>query len=145
MQIVDITVSLRAGSDSEIRLAFECQRGVREVEIAASLFGAQGDGVATFSTRLTGHQLNGLPEDGVNTCRIPRSPLLPGTYSVNVRCTVMGEVADWVRGHSLVGGGWWRLFPVWAYPIEQERLRDDRPRLGSRPDLVWNLLPCPDV
>jgi lipopolysaccharide transport system ATP-binding protein len=30
-------------------------------------------------------------------CKIPRLPLQPGKYSLNVFCTVTGDIADWIQ------------------------------------------------
>ena len=37
------------------------------------------------------------PQVGTMVCHFARGHLLPGVYSMNVYCTVNGELADWVQ------------------------------------------------
>lgn len=102
MRIVAIESSIRTGADSQIRLGYEGQPGLRNVEVSLGLFGGRVEGAAGLSTMTTGDTFDVLPESGTIVCDIPRAPLVPGAYSVNVHCQVNGEVADWLRDATTV-------------------------------------------
>ena len=102
LRIVAIESSLRTGSDSVIRLHYEAEGPLRDVEVDLGLRTVRGEGAASFSTRTSGMAFARLPRSGSMTCTIPTTPLMPGFYSVNVFCTVNGSTADWLRDAATV-------------------------------------------
>jgi lipopolysaccharide transport system ATP-binding protein len=102
LRFVGIEADLRTGADSEIRLRYEGQQGLRNVDLAIGLFTTRGEGAAHLSTDVTAGTFESLPSSGAVACRLPGLPLLPGTYSLNVYCTVNGAVADWVTDAAVV-------------------------------------------
>jgi lipopolysaccharide transport system ATP-binding protein len=102
LRFVGIDADLRTGTDSEIRLRYEGQQGLRNVDVAVGLFTTRGEGAAHLSTNATAGTFESLPTSGSLACLLPGLPLLPGTYSMNVYCTVNGEVADWVTDAAVV-------------------------------------------
>jgi lipopolysaccharide transport system ATP-binding protein len=87
---------LKTGSDSEIQLTYVSTSELRNVDFAISLYTSDGAGAGHFWTTSAGRQFDRLAASGQVTCRIPRTGLYPGTYSVNLFATVGGEVADYV-------------------------------------------------
>ena len=96
LRFTGVQSSLRTGSDGEIVLAYEGGRDLRNVEVSIGLFNSRGEGGAHFGTTSVGESFATLPDDGELVCRIPRMPLMPGPYVMNIYCTVAGTVADWV-------------------------------------------------
>jgi len=97
MRITGIKSDLRTGSACEIRLSYVGEPGLQSVDIGIGLFSKREEGVVSFSTRLVGATFETLPDSGTIICHIPKTAVIPGTYSVNIRCTVSGNLADWVR------------------------------------------------
>jgi lipopolysaccharide transport system ATP-binding protein len=73
-------------------------RGLKNVHFAIALYGATQENLFHLSTAVSGNDFEGLPQEGAIVCYLPRLPLRGGTYTLNVFCTVAGEVADWIVG-----------------------------------------------
>jgi lipopolysaccharide transport system ATP-binding protein len=97
LKFVRIDTSMRLGSTSEIRLQYQALEGLRNVEVSIGLFTLRGEGVLFLGNRLTEEEFNEVPRSGAIVCRLDRSTLLPGIYSMNVHCTVNGIIADWIQ------------------------------------------------
>jgi lipopolysaccharide transport system ATP-binding protein len=67
------------------------------VEIDLAINTLRGEGCLQVGNALTGDEFGLLPQVGTMVCRFDRALLLPGVYSMNVYCTVNGEIADWVQ------------------------------------------------
>ena len=102
LRIQAVQSMLRTGTDSEIRLSYGAAEHLSQVDIAVGLFGSRGEGAAHLATESVGESLELPSGRGTITCRLPRLPLLPGTYSLNVYCTVNGTIADWVTDAATV-------------------------------------------
>lgn len=85
------------GSRVQFEIRYCGKRPLRNVRISLGIFNLYGDGVLYLSNDLAGHLFDEIPENGSLICRFDRFPLLPGSYSVNIYCTVNGILADWVR------------------------------------------------
>ncbi len=70
-----------------------------------ALFDYLGAGVAYFASQVTGEDLPVTRGDGTLVCRIPRLPVLPGRYSVNIYGEVNGVLSDWVTDAAEVEVG----------------------------------------
>lgn len=88
---------LVSGADGELIIQFEAVPDVRRVQVSVGVFTPLGDGVLYLANELTGQPMDSVPAQGSFHCRIPRTPLTPGLYSVNLFVTVAGHIADWVR------------------------------------------------
>jgi len=69
---------------------------LRSVAVSVGLFTTRGEGAIHLSTDLTGDRLDDIPAEGELICRVEDGNLVPGRYSLNVYCTVNGQVADWI-------------------------------------------------
>jgi lipopolysaccharide transport system ATP-binding protein len=80
---------------------------LRNVQVSIGVFTALGEGAVYLSNDLVGKELDHLAASGDMVCRFEHLPLLPGSYSVNLHCTVNGVLADWVIDAVRfdVGGG----------------------------------------
>jgi lipopolysaccharide transport system ATP-binding protein len=97
LRFTGIQSSMRLGAESEIRLEYAGEPPLRNVEVSIGLFTLRGEGCMYLANHLTGHELAVLPEVGTMVCRFDRATLMPGVYSMNVYCTVNGDLADWVQ------------------------------------------------
>lgn len=53
-----------------------------------------GRNLMCFWSRLTGDDFEYLPPEGELVCSVPRFPLVPGTYSIDIRAVIKGVKAD---------------------------------------------------
>ena len=67
-----------------------------------AFYNTYGEGVLYLSNELVDRFFETLPATGSLTCKFDRFPLLPGSYSVNLYCTVNGVLADWVKDAARV-------------------------------------------
>jgi lipopolysaccharide transport system ATP-binding protein len=87
-----------------LALAYEGQAGARlaNVKVAIGVHGRLDESLFHLATTSSDDIFELLPERGVLTCRIPRLPLQPGSYTFNLYCTVGEEVADWVQNAAAI-------------------------------------------
>jgi lipopolysaccharide transport system ATP-binding protein len=102
MRIVAIDSAMRTGVESTLRLTYEGESGLRNVEIVAGLYTERAEGVASLSTKTTMSTFQSLPPSGTLVCVIPHMPLVAGAYSVSFTVLVNGEIADLVRNAATV-------------------------------------------
>src|ERR1035437_6557578 len=102
LRFTGIQRSLRLGEESEIRLEYAGESPLRNVEVSVGLYTARGEGCMYLANLLTGDDLALLPAVGTLVCRFDHAALLPGIYSMNVYCSVNGELADWVQDAARV-------------------------------------------
>jgi lipopolysaccharide transport system ATP-binding protein len=75
---------------------------LRKVHVAIGVHGKYDERLCHLSTTVSSGDFAEIPPNGTLCCRVPRLPLQPGRYSVNVFCTVAGDVADWVQGAGTI-------------------------------------------
>src|ERR1035437_7286214 len=97
LRFTGIQSSMRLGAESEIRLEYVAKSPLKNVEVSLGIFTFRGEGCMYLGSHLTGDEMAVLPEVGTLVCQFDRTMLLQGSYSMNVYCTVNGEVADWVQ------------------------------------------------
>jgi lipopolysaccharide transport system ATP-binding protein len=85
------------GEEVEIRLSYTAPAPIRDVMVGIAAYGALGEALFVCSTRIAGNEVASAPSMGTFACTVPRFPLLPGTYYLNVYAEVQGEVADWLE------------------------------------------------
>jgi len=96
LRFTAINANARTGAPSEFRLRYEAPSRLRSVAVSVGLFTTRGEGAIHLSTDLTGDRLDDIPAEGELICRVEDGNLVPGRYSLNVYCTVNGQVADWI-------------------------------------------------
>ncbi len=65
--------------------------------VGLAVYGVMGEPLFVASTRIRGADFDLAPPEGLFRCRIPRLPLAPGPYAMNVYAEVNGVIADWVQ------------------------------------------------
>jgi lipopolysaccharide transport system ATP-binding protein len=90
--------TVRLGEPTEILLHYEAVSKLSNVMVGVGIYGLLGEPICLFSTRITGQDLANVPREGVFRCSIPRLPLVPDRYSLNVYVEANGLLADWVQG-----------------------------------------------
>jgi lipopolysaccharide transport system ATP-binding protein len=89
--------AVRAGDEVEVRLEYEAETELGNALVGIGVNGLLGEPLFFCSTQLSGQRLQSLPRSGTFVCTIPRLPLTPGRYSLNIYAEVKGALADWVR------------------------------------------------
>ena len=90
------------GGPATLAIRYEAAQTLRNVHISVGFYTPFGEGCLYLSNDLTGDALDQLPRAGALVCRLDKLGLLPGSYSVNLYCTVNGVLADWVRNAAEV-------------------------------------------
>ncbi len=90
------------GHPAAFTLRYEASSRLRNVHVSLGFRTALNEGALYASNELVGKELDDLPAHGTLVCSFDKLPLLPGTYMVNVYCTVNGVVADWVADAACV-------------------------------------------
>jgi len=87
---------VRSGSPTSIILRYAGAPPLRNVNVDVGFYSLLGEGVLFLSNEMVGTPFAELPPNGAVACHFDRLALLPGSYSVNIYCTVNGVLADWV-------------------------------------------------
>jgi lipopolysaccharide transport system ATP-binding protein len=99
----------RSGEDLQFRLSYRTGSSavLRDVHVAIGVHGQFDQDLFHLATSTAGTDFEQLPPEGQICCLIPRLPLQPGRYTLNLYCTVRGEIADWIQacGAFQVEGG----------------------------------------
>jgi lipopolysaccharide transport system ATP-binding protein len=87
------------GEDAEVWLEYESDSAAEPSNVTVSLavYGSMGEPIFLTSTSVSGQHFARVPDGGAFCCSIPRLPLLPGHYSLNVYAEVNGLLADWIE------------------------------------------------
>jgi lipopolysaccharide transport system ATP-binding protein len=87
------------GDDAEFFLEYEADSNVEPANVAVSLavYGSMGEAIFLTSTNVSGQHFARIPTGGAFYCSIPRLPLLPGHYLLNIYAEVNGLLADWIE------------------------------------------------
>jgi lipopolysaccharide transport system ATP-binding protein len=70
------------------------------VNVSVTISTVLGELMLHLYTANTGTLLRELPPEGAIRCSIPRCPLPPGRYVMNVWADVGGEILDWIQRAS---------------------------------------------
>ncbi len=91
--------SPRTGQDVDLILRYESTSAgpVRNAQFAISIYSVLGELMLNLESETTGSSFRGLPASGEVRCRLPRCPLPPGRYVLNILGAIGGDVADWVQ------------------------------------------------
>ncbi len=87
------------GQDVDLLLDYATADGrpLRNANVAITVLTPLGELMLHLYTVTRGEILRELPPAGTVRCSIPRLPLPPGQYLLNVWCDVGGEILDWVQ------------------------------------------------
>jgi lipopolysaccharide transport system ATP-binding protein len=93
---VDTPVS---GQDLDIVLSYEIGDGAspRNVDFAVTLLTHNDEMILFLHSEITGDLFTEVPARGEARCRVPRCPIPPGQYLLNVWSGSGGEPLDWVQ------------------------------------------------
>jgi lipopolysaccharide transport system ATP-binding protein len=93
---------LECGAPGTVRIRFEIAQSLADVHISMALYSVLGEPILYLSNELTGDWFERLDRNGSIECSFDRLPLLPGTYRLNLYCTVSGTVGDWVTDAAAI-------------------------------------------
>jgi lipopolysaccharide transport system ATP-binding protein len=102
VRIVAVESEFRTGAESQLRLHFESSSPVSNVEVAVPIYGSNREAVALLGNAYSGQRVDSLPANGTLVCTLNAANLMPGTYTIDLYCTVNGIVADWIADAARV-------------------------------------------
>jgi lipopolysaccharide transport system ATP-binding protein len=87
------------GQDITFEICYEAsgQLAGKAVVISLGFYNLVGQPLFLCRSDLQGTEFVDLPRKGSVLCRIPKFPLPPGRFRINLHCEVNGVVADWIR------------------------------------------------
>lgn len=87
------------GEDMTFELTYEAPQSLnmKSVVFSIGFYNLFGQPLFMCRSDLRGTEYTNLPAQGLVACQIPRFPLPPGRFRVNLHCEVNGIVADWIR------------------------------------------------
>jgi lipopolysaccharide transport system ATP-binding protein len=88
-----------SGRDLTLEIEYQGQgdRRLTNVVMSVAIYGAEGQFLVMCSNEMAGTRFEQVPSRGRMVCTIPRLPLAPGQYDLNLHCVVNGVLADWVQ------------------------------------------------
>jgi len=91
--------ALVVGEDAEFWLDYDADApsDLANVMVGVAVYGGMGEPIFVCSSRVSGQDFEAAPSEGAFCCSIPRLPLLPGHYTLNVYAEVNGLLADWIE------------------------------------------------
>jgi len=97
------TECLKSGQQATFAVSYNSNcSGPGQASVSLGIFTLSGQCLAVLGNEMAGIELACLNKSGQFRCIIPRLPLTPGTYQINLYCEVSGVLADWVRGAATV-------------------------------------------
>jgi lipopolysaccharide transport system ATP-binding protein len=93
-----------SGQGVTLCLKYECDgsRPMRNVQIGIDIVGAFDHRLLNLSTTWKNGDFACVAEAGEILCHIPRLPLLPGRYSLDLFAAASGEMADYIRDAATI-------------------------------------------
>ncbi len=90
--------TVQSGQPLEIAIAYRSNcEVVRNVAMHIGIFTLDGHCMSYLNNEMIGTHFDSVAGVGEFSCLIPRLPLTPGEYYLNLYCEVNGLVADWVQ------------------------------------------------
>jgi len=92
------------GQDVTFELAYTTDTSIRSQNVVMSIgfYNILGQPLFLCRSDLQGTEYRNMPAQGTVSCHIPKLPLPPGEFRVNLQCEVNGVVADWLRDAYIV-------------------------------------------
>jgi lipopolysaccharide transport system ATP-binding protein len=94
--------TVMCGSPAHFEIRYRGTPPLRHVQISVGFYNPYGEGTLYLSNDVVGREFADVPAEGTLICKFDRIPLMPGSYTVNLYCTVNGILADWVRDAARV-------------------------------------------
>jgi lipopolysaccharide transport system ATP-binding protein len=96
---VDLAV---CGENLDILANYVSQDGkpLPTANVSMSIYTLLGELMLHLDTSNTGKMVDDLPAEGTIRCHLPRCPLPPGRYVINLYMDVGGEILDWIQRAS---------------------------------------------
>jgi lipopolysaccharide transport system ATP-binding protein len=88
----------QTGDPLDIVIDYEATQDLHTVMVGFTMLGPLDESLFVCSTEIVGEELESPPRRGSFVCTIPRLPLLPGRYSLNILARERGVIADYVLG-----------------------------------------------
>jgi lipopolysaccharide transport system ATP-binding protein len=96
IRLTGVEPEIRTGANSSLRLHFASAGPTSNVEVSVAIYGSNREAVALLGNGLSGQPVSVLPTNGTLVCRLDDANLMPGSYTIDLYCTVNGVVADWI-------------------------------------------------
>ncbi len=95
---------LSCGQNVTFELAYKADVSItsKNVVMSVAFFNMLGQPLFLCRSDLQGTEYAGIPPEGSVFCNIPRLPLPPGEFRINLHCEVNGELADWIRDARII-------------------------------------------
>jgi lipopolysaccharide transport system ATP-binding protein len=84
----DVTFEMHYEADDPLRF--------RDVWLAIGVYDYLGQLVFRCDSHVQGAHYDSVPARGMICCRVPKLPLRPGEYRINISCHINDELADWI-------------------------------------------------
>jgi len=93
------------GQDITVEIAYTARevKPLRNVSMAIGFYGILGQFLFFCENEMVGNPFKSIPPKGKMICRIPRLPLAPGSYVLNLYCEVNGTLTDWIQQANYLG------------------------------------------
>lgn len=85
------------GDPMQIELDYRCQSDRANLVVSIGLYDSNGQIALGLGSDVTADSMVTTTPRGTVTCHIPRLPLVPGRYTLNIYVEVNGEIADWIQ------------------------------------------------
>jgi len=107
IRFVGFTIRDKSGNKIEVptcgqevifELAYEARTSIQSrVVMSMGFYNLFGQPLFLCRSDIQGTEYTDLPARGIVSCYIPKLPLPPGTFRMNLHCEVNGVVADWIK------------------------------------------------
>jgi lipopolysaccharide transport system ATP-binding protein len=91
------TATPLTGESMEIVIHYEAEEDLHNVMVGFTALGPLEEPIFLCSTEILGEEFERAPRRGSFVCTIPRLPLLPGRYNLNILAREHGAIADYVQ------------------------------------------------
>jgi lipopolysaccharide transport system ATP-binding protein len=89
---------IQSGSDLKVAVRYRgSAETLKNVVITISFLDANGQFLFMCSSDFMQESFSAIPGEGYLVCEIPKLGLMPGTYALDLRCKVNGQMADRVQ------------------------------------------------
>ena len=111
-----VTSEVIAGTDVSVKVRYARAKELPEIDVIATLFNDQGVPMTSLSNRHLGVAYTEVFSTGEFTCRLPRLPLLPGSYRLAIALQCGGTNLDLVPNALMINVSGSDFFPSGRVP-----------------------------
>ncbi len=96
-----------SGQDIAVELQFEARekRNVMSAVMSLAFYNGMGQSLFLCRSDYTNSEYDHIPATGSVICHIPRLPLPPGEFFINLYCEINGAVVDWIESAATLTVG----------------------------------------